>query len=247
MAGAIKLLVTRPEPDAGRTALALEALGIVPILAPLLVATPWDTPLPNPDAYSAIALTSPNGARFFLACNPDVAMREKPVFAVGAATAEIVRNAGFVQIRAAEETLTSLANLIAKTHNGGTILHAGGRDLSGDLGAALAPHAIPVLAITLYAMEQAKALPPALHEAILNGEIAGGLFFSRRTAEAFVRLFTKDDAEPLKHDFACLCISDNCAAPLKENNFLDVRVALHPDHESMMALAHAFARNQIRA
>lgn len=242
-----KLLVTRPEPDASRTAAHLKALGLDPVVAPLLDPVAQDVSLPDPHAYAAIAFTSPNAVRFFARRCPDGAVTQKPVFAVGDGTAEAARNAGFLSVRAAEGTLADLVPLIIATHEGGAILHPAGRDLSGDMAGALAAHGIKVLGATLYAMEQARALPPAIRAQLVAGEIEEALFFSRRTAEAFARLAAGPDLAATRARLGCLCISANCAEPLVESHFPRIALADQPSHEAMMALALAFTRDQKRA
>lgn len=247
MSAPVKLLVTRPEPDASRTAAHLAALGIEPVVAPLLEAIQQADPLPARESYSAIAFTSPNAVRFLARRDPDKPIFEKPVFAVGEATAQTAREAGFATVSAAQGTLADLVPLIAASRKGDTIFHPGGRDLSGDLAGALAPHGIEVRSATLYAMEQARALPPAVQAQLASGEIAGALFFSRRTAEAFANIAAGPDFTAVKAALRCLCLSENCAEPLIENHFPRIALADHPSHEAMMALALAFTRDQIRA
>ena len=55
----VRLLVTRPEPDASETAARLRALGIEPVIEPLLVVRTLTTTLPPADGCSALAITSP--------------------------------------------------------------------------------------------------------------------------------------------------------------------------------------------
>ncbi|WP_196260221.1 uroporphyrinogen-III synthase [Pelagibacterium limicola] len=247
MSGRIKLLVTRPEPDATRTAAHLAALDLEPVVAPMLEAIAQSDPLPEPETFFALAATSVNAVRFLADRNPHPAFFKKPLYAVGEATADAARDAGFDMVSAAEGTLADLVALIVRTHRGGPIFHPAARDLSGSLGAALKPHSIDVLVATLYAMEQVPALPAKARAELVAGEIAGALFFSRRTAEAFARLATGPDFILPKTMLHCLCLSENCAEPLVEHHFLRIALADHPSHEAMMALALAFARDQIRA
>ncbi|MDM8352398.1 uroporphyrinogen-III synthase, partial [Brevundimonas diminuta] len=91
-----RVWVTRAEPGAARTADRLTALGFTPITAPLLTLEPLPGALdavPAPAAVAALALTSPNGVEAFA---PLISrFRRHPVFAVGDATAEAARAAGF--------------------------------------------------------------------------------------------------------------------------------------------------------
>lgn len=242
-----KLLVTRPQPDADRTAAHLAALDIEPVIAPMLESWAVESQLPDPDTVAALAFTSINAVRFFSARAPDAAFLAKPVYAVGEATADAAREAGFSEVSAAEGTLISLTAHIAQRHKGGTIFHPGARDLTGDLGLALAPYAIPVVSATVYAMDQADAFPQPVRDALVKGEIAGALFFSARTADAFAKLTTGPDFIVPRTMLHCLCLSENCAAPLTRAHFVRIGLADHPSHEAMMALALAFTRDQNRS
>src|SRR5204862_3788509 len=56
----VRLLVTRPEPDASETAARLRALDIEAVVEPLLVAQTLTTTLPPRDGFAALAITSAN-------------------------------------------------------------------------------------------------------------------------------------------------------------------------------------------
>src|SRR3954466_1822775 len=97
----MRLLVTRPEPDAQRTAEMLRQRGHHVIIAPLLriegVAAdlgtgPWD----------ALVITSANSCRA-VASHPRIAeLVHRPIFTVGLYSAEAARKAGFVDVTASE-------------------------------------------------------------------------------------------------------------------------------------------------
>jgi uroporphyrinogen-III synthase len=75
------LLVTRPEPDASRTAAHLDALGIEPIIEPMLHARAIDARVPSANGFAALAVTSANAIRFLAAYGDD--FKSLPVFCVG--------------------------------------------------------------------------------------------------------------------------------------------------------------------
>ncbi|MBK1970712.1 uroporphyrinogen-III synthase, partial [Brevundimonas diminuta] len=118
-----RVWVTRAEPGAARTADRLTALGFTPITAPLLTLEPLPGALdavPAPAAVAALALTSPNGVEAFA---PLISrFRRHPVFAVGDATAEAARAAGFADVRSASGDIHALAHLIAAEAPPGPLL-----------------------------------------------------------------------------------------------------------------------------
>lgn len=247
MTAPVKLLVTRPQPDADRTASALRALGIEPVIAPMLEPMQRDGALPDAKTVSAIAFTSLNAVRFFAALDPDPVFFDLTVYAVGEATADAAREAGFKTAFAAEGTLIDLTALIARTHKAGTIFYPHARDLSGDLAANLAPHGIEIIASEIYAMEQATSLSADVATALQRGEIAGALFYSQRTAEAFATLLSGPEFMVTRTMLHCLCMSSKCAEPLLSRHFVRIGLADAPSHDAMMTLALAFTREQIRA
>ncbi len=94
------LLIIRPEPGNTATAAAARALGLTVHAAPLfaMAAAPWDAP--DPQGYAGLLAGSANAFRLG---GPQLArLAALPVHAVGAATAEAARAAGFAVERVGE-------------------------------------------------------------------------------------------------------------------------------------------------
>ena len=108
----MRLLVTRPEPDASREAEALAARGHVPVLAPLLsIAFMGAVPLQLEGAKALIA-TSRNALRA-LASHPERdAALGLPLIAVGEGTAREAQEFGFADVTIGPGTGAELAALI---------------------------------------------------------------------------------------------------------------------------------------
>jgi|TARA_A100001391_G_scaffold132977_1_gene91984 uroporphyrinogen-III synthase len=245
MAERRSVLVTRPRADAERTAAGLAALGLDPVVVPMLEERFTGVSLPDPEGFTAIALTSANGVRA-LAAHPEgenfAALR---VYAVGDHTASEARAAGFEHVSAAEGTLADLSRAIIADRPAGKILYPAAHHQSGDLAGLLAAAGLVVDMRVLYEMHAATSLPPGLAQRLATGQIDGAVFYSRRTAEIFAGLIASRDYRPLRANIHCLCLSENVAQPLIENHFLRIGLADYPSHEAMMALALAFARDQI--
>lgn len=241
---ALRILVTRPEPDANRTARHLRALGIEPVIAPMLRMKTLPVPAFEPDRYGAIAITSANAVRALEQIGQTATLSHLCVYAVGDHTAGKAREAGFSRIAHAQNTLASLAHLIASQPPAGKILYLAAHHQSGDLAGLLAPHGIAVETSVLYEMVPEKSLPESAAGALAAGEIAGAVFYSRRTAEVFAARTQGEGYGDMRKRLECLCLSRNCAQPLLESHFLRISLADHPSNEAMMALALAFAREQ---
>src|SRR6478736_3745261 len=94
----LRVLVTRPEPGASRTARRLQQAGFQPVLLPLTktVALPAEVGL-VPDDVLAVAVTSANAVRH---APKEVieALAALPCHAVGPRTAEATRKMGFSSV-----------------------------------------------------------------------------------------------------------------------------------------------------
>ena len=88
-----KLFILRPEPGAGASAEKARALGLEPEVTPLFEVLPVKWMAPDPGKYDGLLLTSANAVRH----GGEMLDRVKslPVHAVGEATAEAARDAGF--------------------------------------------------------------------------------------------------------------------------------------------------------
>jgi uroporphyrinogen-III synthase len=87
------VLILRPEPGNGATAARARAIGLVPVQRPLFAVGPLPWSAPDPAEFDGLLLTSANALRHGGA---ELArLRTLDVFAVGEATAEAARGAGF--------------------------------------------------------------------------------------------------------------------------------------------------------
>lgn len=240
------LLITRPQPDADRTAAHLDALDIECAIAPMLEVRSSGARLPDFSAFSATAATSANAIRFLSEHGGLEPLRDRPLYTVGERTAFEARNAGFSNVRSAEGTLHDLAALITKDKPQGPVFYPAAHHQSGDLDGLVASAGVRIETHVLYEMVAATQFPEAIGERLIAGEIAGALFYSRRTAEVFADLCAGTEFEPVRSRLEALCISESCAEPLVAHHFVRISLADEPNGEAMEALALAFAREQIR-
>ncbi len=110
----MRLLVTRPEPDASRQAEQLRAMGHEPVLAPLLTIEMLPGVALRLDGAQAVIVTSRNVLRAVAARPELIEARDLPLYAVGDATARAAAELGFRQIVAGPGTGEELADLIAR-------------------------------------------------------------------------------------------------------------------------------------
>lgn len=217
-----RVWVTRAEPGAARTADRLTALGFTPLVAPLLTLAPLPGALdaaPDPAAVAALALTSPNGVEAFAPLIPR--FRDHPVFAVGDATAEAARAAGFGDVRSAAGDIHALARLIAAEAPPGPMLAPGAREPAGDLPALLPDH--PVQRLPVYAAFETHTPAPELFDAVM--------LHSPRAARALA----SDLPRAASSGRIAICISEAAAGPLRPFDFVEIRTAITPDEPGMLS------------
>ncbi len=228
----MRLLVTRPEPDATATARRLEAMGhtvtIEPMLKIVLNAPPGELPAP-----AGLILTSRNGVRALSTWPQAAGWHDVPLFAVGEATGEAAREAGFHDVTAGADDGAALVRVIGAIlpKRQGPVLYAAARDLSGNLAEHLEEAGYDLQMVEAYRAERADRLSPALIAALEAGSTDGALFYSRRTAETF-RDLVAGRAIRLKHVFA---LSEQVAAPL-HGLAGALHVAAEPNEASLLAL-----------
>ncbi|WP_294123031.1 uroporphyrinogen-III synthase [Sphingomonas sp.] len=118
-----QLLLLRPEPGLSASAERARQLGLKVIACPLFRVEPVEWQAPDPANYDALLLTSANAVRFGGA-QLDT-LKALPVHAVGEATAEAARSAGF---EVASTGTGNVADLLATLPIELQLLHLAGYD-----------------------------------------------------------------------------------------------------------------------
>lgn len=237
------MLVTRPDPDASDTAARLDALGIEGVGCPLLVHETLEVGLPEPQGFAGVAVTSANALRALVERGVLERYIGLPLYAVGDRTAAAARDLGFERVSSANGAFADLVELLAHADLAGPIFYPAARDMSADLGKSLAAFGRMVITAEVYTMNSVATLPEGVAEQ-LGSEIEAALFYSKRTAQTFVRLTERLFDRDGRARLGVLCLSEAVAAPLLDAHFVRVGLADHPSEEAMMGLALQFARDQ---
>jgi uroporphyrinogen-III synthase len=233
----MRLLLTRPEPDAERTALTLRRRGHVVLTAPLLRIEPIDVRLgERPGAV--LLMTSASAARI-MAVHPDLSgLRDRPVFVVGAHTASMARTAGFTDVTSANGDARDLARLVAQRLAGSAarLIYLRGRETAGDLAGALTRDGLKVESIAIYEANAIQQFPAPVEAALRTGSIDGVLHFSRRTTQAYLACAEALGAPEWALRPAHYCLSAQVAAPLVDAGAALIRRAARPDEAALLSL-----------
>jgi uroporphyrinogen-III synthase len=208
-----RLLVLRPEPGASATADKARKLGLGVVAVPLFAVEPVPWEAPEPARFDGLLLTSANACRH--GGGGLNAYRGLPVYAVGEATAEAAREAGFVIAATGEAGIERLLGAIDAELR---LLHLCGED-------RLAPEAPQrVTSIPVYRASAVSA--PDLSAA--SGAVA--LIHSPRAGRRFAERI-EDRAT-----IAVAAISE-AAAEAVGGGWQSVEAADRPSDDALLALA----------
>jgi uroporphyrinogen-III synthase len=234
----MRLLLTRPEPDAQRTAAALRERGHTVIIAPLLRIESLSDAEIGMGPWTAILITSANAAYAIAAHPRKKALVGVPVFAVGDRSAQAMRDSGFADVSSADGGVGDLARLVGERMTpGSSLLYLAGAERSGDLAAKLGTRNFAVQTTVVYRAVAAARLPPAAIDALAR-DIEGVLHFSRRTAEVYVNAARSGGLLESALRPAHFCLSAQIAGPLAEAGAISIHVAQRPVEAALIELLH---------
>jgi uroporphyrinogen-III synthase len=189
-----KIWITRAQPGADSTAERVRALGHEAIIAPLLAVRTLHDVQVDLRGVAALAFTSANGVRAFSDLSAERSLR---VFAVGAATAQAARAAGFRRVLSADGDVDALAEGIGLRRGElrGAVLHPGAAEPAGDLAGALEKHGVEARRLILYETAPVKLEADAARQLI---QADAALLHSPRAAQVLAGLLKVYPAPKLR-------------------------------------------------
>ena len=211
-----RLVLLRPEPGASESAARAAALGIEVVKLPLFEVVRVSWTVPDPSAFDALLLTSANTLRHG---GPGLErLRRLPVQAVGAATAEAARGAGFSVAKVGGAGVDAL---LAGLPKGMRLLHPGGEERT-----APQAHGAHITPLTVYRAATIELTAGDLDA--LRGAVVA--VHSRRAGERLIELVTDGSST------AVVALSDEAAAGLG-SGWQSIAVASRPSDAALLALA----------
>jgi uroporphyrinogen-III synthase len=189
-----RIWITRAQPGADATAERVRALGHEAVVAPLLAVRRVEGVHVDLAGVAALAFTSANGVRAFADLTGE---RTLKVFAVGAATAQAARAAGFKTVLSADGDVEALAEGIAarRAELRGAVLHPGASEPAGDLVGALERLGVPARQLVLY---ETAPVALAAEEAADLIRCDAALLHSPKAAKVFARLLKAHPAPAMR-------------------------------------------------
>lgn len=239
------LLVTRPEPDAERTASVLRARGHRVTIAPVLRAET----IPGADfgggPFAAVVMTSANAARAIADHPRRDELLALPVFTVGRHTAEAAGAAGFPNVASADGGWRELVRLVASKTQTQTktkakakvtrLLYLPAERPAGDVAGVLTALGRTVETVVLYRTVANPDAARQLRAAFADG-VDGVLHYSPRSAQAFLSAARSAGALEAVLKATHYCLSTGIAAPLEAAGATTVRIARRPKEAALVEL-----------
>lgn len=231
----MRILITRPREDAEGVAKILRDLGHEPVIAPLLEIKYLSRPPLNLDHVQALAMTSANGVRAFALRSDE---RQIPVFSIGDATTRAARAAGFEDVWTADGDVGGLGALLGGSlkAGAGTVLHAAGTALAGDLAGIIEASGLKYRREILYEARKAARLGDKVEEQISAGQINAALIYSPRTGAAFVQLLEVAGLAKSTPSMTVYCLSPAVTDAVSNLSWAAVKTAPAPTQAALIDL-----------
>ena len=230
-----RVLITRPEPGAGRTARSLTAEGFQPVLLSLSETRPLSV---NPDdvpaTAAAVAVTSANAIRH---ATPELLSRLSgfTCHAVGRKTAEAARAAGFSSVLEGPGDALALAGQIAASFSG-TLVYLCGRVRFSGFEDSLAKAGVPVHPLESYDTVSLEYSSEAVSDHLADQPVDAVLLYSDKAAHVIGELIARPKMRHLFDEAKFFALSERIATAFAHHSGVIVRVAAQPTESALLAL-----------
>ena len=217
-----RVLVLRPEPGASATVKRAKERGLDTVAVPLFEIEPVEWEVPETGSFDGLLLTSTNAIR--QAGDRLTDLRGLKVYAVGAATAEAAREAGFDVASTGEAGIDRLLGSLEPELK---LLHLGGEDRRAPEDARQ-----EIRPVTVYRARQ--------RDDVEFGDVDGSvaLIHSPRAGKRFAELVNPD----AKNSVAIAAISEEAKAAAGDG-WAQVEAAETPSDDALLALAERLCNN----
>jgi uroporphyrinogen-III synthase len=239
----MRVLVVRPHLQARATAERLAALGHLGVVFPLFEPV-HDVGLCSEalrTRYTALAISSAEAVRCLMRLGPALEpYLGRTVFAVGRATARLVREAGFEDVVVAAGNGRDLAALVAHhvvaTDSDAPVLYLAGERRSGAFERTLSDSQIPCVTAEIYAMREIAYTIEEQQAILVNEPVDAAFLFSRENAKAFFALDVYSQSRAALERTLFFCLSHNIAEAVPEEFKRSVVVSTSPDEDALLEL-----------
>jgi uroporphyrinogen-III synthase len=230
-----RVLITRPEPGAIRTAERLEELGFESVVLPLSQTRPLpaDASAVPADAV-AVALTSANAVRH---ASPALISRlsSLPCHAVGRKTAEAARKAGFSTVHEGPGDALALVDQLAASVSG-TLVYLCGHVRFAGFEERLATAGVNVQPVESYDTVSLEYSSETVSAHLTGRPVDAVLLYSAKAALGVGQLAARRELTRLFGDATFFALSGRIAEALGTAGGRVVKVAPEPTEQALLAL-----------
>ena len=229
------VLITRPVDDGRRFADELARSVIEPLLQPMMEIVSLGFIPPDLSRYQAMLVSSANALRVFCA---KVSARDMRMYVVGKNTQEEARTQGFPDVISADGTADDLMDsVVARAEKDGLpLLHVRGEDVAKPLDEMLRVQGFKVENLIVYKARFVGGFSTEVLKKISDGSVNIVTFFSRRTADNFMRLVDENELGGALGGIKALCISSDVLECVRLHSWADTYTAKTSDRAGMLAL-----------
>ncbi|MFM8607876.1 MAG: uroporphyrinogen-III synthase [Hyphomicrobiales bacterium] len=231
----MKVLVTRPIEDGAKTAERLKKRGFDVVLAPVTAITATGQAPPS-TPFDGVLISSANAIRHL---SDDARMRllHVPIYCVGEKTASVVRASGFTSVTTGTGDGRALVKLVASTLKpSAALLYLTGTPRKPFIEEGLSAHGFHTVVTELYRTIPVDPWPADARASVETCDKA--LHFSRASVEALLLATEKAGLSSTLRGLTHLCLSEDVAVPLRENDYSQILVAAMPSEEDVLSLLH---------
>lgn len=237
----MRLVVTRPEPDATALKAQLVAQGHEVLVEPLMELSFDDADPIEVVGAQALIATSRNAVRALARSLALDDARDLPLFAVGPGTAATARSLGLVNVIAGRGTVADLIPALVDCLevNAGPVVYLAGEVVTGDLPGELRRLGFHVLEPVVYAMNDVKSFSSGFVARVRAGAVGGVVLLSPRTARIWVKLLRSHEIADWARRMHHFCLSAAVARQLAPLGDVPVAIAREPNLQQVLALTAA--------
>lgn len=242
----MRVVVTRPQPSAARTAAALQARGHTPILLPLMQAQHALSALtqPLPADAAAVVVTSAEALRALAKTSEATlgAYLHLPLYAVGQRTEETARTLGFQATTSSVGDGRSLAAQLLRTMSrtpGGRIVYLAGEPRTPDLEEVLSANGMRLDLRVCYHMQPAEPNPATL-DSLSREPAEAVLLYSSESARRLAEVAREQPATWSGARFFCL--SEKIVAALPPEKRMRACWPMEPREDLLLQLLDSQTR-----
>lgn len=230
-----RVLITRPEPEASRTARKLLTLGLEPVLLPLsqIRQLPLDSQAVVP-GVAAVAVTSANAIRH---AAPELlaALSALPCYAVGPKTAQAARIAGFSSVHEGPGDALALAGQIAPSLSA-PLAYLCGRVRFPGFEEQLGREGVQVHPLESYDTVPLTYASDAVKDRLADRPLDTVLVYSAKAAHAMREISIRAELAHLFEQAEFFTLSERIASVLEADFGGAVRVASKPTEAALLEL-----------